>query len=287
MASMSDWNALSVLFSTVFGHDIDEVTWRHKYLPPSPARAGQILVCHDRTDEPLGHLGFIIWPGIGLLGHAPVLQVMDVMVHPQWRGFMGTERKSVFQFLITALSDELGPLAKSVFAYGFAGLRPFRLGQRLGVYRQVHGCWVNTVHPDPDRSVASAARWTERELELISTTERPDRLLGPIWSLAYLEWRLIRAKGSYQLWTEGSQWAVTTKWNDGEVWCVASSGLEACASLPFPVRVWRRQAWRDRGFGPVKNEPQMIASQVKLSDLSPQWLAAVSGWCEPWSTDVF
>jgi hypothetical protein len=287
LADRSDWPDLSELYWQVFGQASNDARWRQKYMLPSPAKGGQIIVVNGDLGYVVGHLGFSCWPGRGVRGPGPVVQVMDVMVHPDWRGRMSHDGRTVFQMLVQGLPEQIGPIALNCFAYGFAGLRPFRLGNRLKLYRAVHACWACLQRPNLDAVGLKVTDWNDQAIRAIQATDRPNSTWGPDWTPEYIEWRFRSAHSAYQLWMDGPNWAVTTQWHDGQYWCVATSSELALSQMPLTVSVWRLGPWTDKGYGPVTEEPQMIASQVRLLETELEWQAPAAGRFAPWSTDVF
>lgn len=124
-----------VLFSSVFGHLISVEQWEWKYtLGP---RLGSInLVARTPADELIGHIGCILFQGV--LKSKPLVfaQVCDVMVNRHARS--GLDVSGVYSQLIKALQQALRERGGDVFAYGFPGVRPFKLGERMGFYRRLY-----------------------------------------------------------------------------------------------------------------------------------------------------
>jgi len=132
-----DIDAACALFAGVYGHPIDPVQWRWKYqLGP---RLGQVNMAARTADgQWVGHAGAIVFPGSWQGRAMPMAQVCDIMVERRARG--GLSREGVYPRLVAALREALRTRFPGVYAYGFPGERPFRLGERIGFYRRIGQC---------------------------------------------------------------------------------------------------------------------------------------------------
>jgi len=193
------------LFQKVFGHAISPELWRWKYT--QGPRLGSInLVARAATGQLLGHVGASIFPGTVQRAALSMAQVCDVMVRSSARG--GLAASDVYPRLIKTLQGTLAARFVSPYAYGFAGVRPYKLGSRLGFYRELQQCrpgyFVQSGAADWGRAL-----WRAREIEW--NFPRLDRiwarykaqLTRPTVSRtgAYLGWRyLTHPTNSYRLW---------------------------------------------------------------------------------------
>ena len=123
------------LFSSVFDHLIRAEQWGWKYA--QGPRLGSInLVARTPAGELIGHIGCVLFSGIFNGQPLVFAQACDVMVSRHVRG--GLDANGVYAQLIKALQQALRERVGDVFAYGFPGVRPFKLGERMGFYRRLY-----------------------------------------------------------------------------------------------------------------------------------------------------
>ncbi|MEO8013464.1 MAG: GNAT family N-acetyltransferase [Polaromonas sp.] len=123
------------VFAAVFGHRISAAHWDWKYA--QGPRLGSInLVARTARGELVGHIGCIVFQGASQGQPLAFAQVCDVMVSRHVRG--GLDQQGVYPQLVKALQKSLLDRFEPVFAYGFPGERPFRLGERMGFYRRLY-----------------------------------------------------------------------------------------------------------------------------------------------------
>lgn len=127
--------SLCSLFSTVFGVSMSPEMWRWKY--HGTAQIDSInLVAYDDDDRLIAHAGAVILLGALDQGRSiPVAQVCDIMIAPSARGGIG--RDEVYPKLMQAMKSSLASRYSDVYAFGFPGRRPFKLGERLGFYWRI------------------------------------------------------------------------------------------------------------------------------------------------------
>jgi len=258
-----------VLFSSVFNHPIPAGQWNWKYA--QGPRLGSInLVARTEAGELIGHIGCLLFPGI-FKGKALVFaQVCDVMVIRHGRG--GLEASGVYPQLAKALQQALWERAGEVFAYGFPGVRPFKLGERMGFYRRLY-----PVHSF--RFVPGDAKGPGFQATSIVPADWKPARLDAIWARhasrqktpalartgAYLLWRYAaHPERSYRLWIarrfwKDIGWLVTSSMPNHDEVIVDSLlpphiGIDAACHL-----LWQR----------LKAVPQPVTSIV-------HWLGACS-----------
>lgn len=192
--------ALRGLFATVFGSDVSDQHWRWKYSGPASSRELHALA-YAEGGEPVGHVGVVVQPAwetrcphaanSGQPQPAWMAHLTDVMVRPDHRGGLGPE--GVYPRMMAAMAEQLAAWQAewgvSVYAYGFPGLTPSRLGHRMGLYRPLY-----RVH---EHSLASQESpgwgWRVREYPLAQGFSAKLRLeLDAIDQL--LAYRLTQAK---------------------------------------------------------------------------------------------
>lgn len=123
------------LFSSVFNHPIPAEQWNWKYA--QGPRLGSInLAARTPAGELVGHIGCVLFQGVFMDRPLVFAHACDVMVSRHVRG--GLDAAGVYAQLVKALQQALRERAGEVFAYGFPGVRPFRLGERMGFYRRLY-----------------------------------------------------------------------------------------------------------------------------------------------------
>ena len=293
------------LFATVYGHPIDLAHWNWKYL--EGPRIGSVnLVALTEQGECIGHIGASVFPGIGQKSAYAMAQICDVMVRRDVRGGVGDH--SVYPLLVRALQKELLAKFSNVFAYGFPGDRPFRLGERLGFYRFIYRCEMFQISHSV-RPAAQAMRWSVRPSDwdadcmdrLWRKHSSSDRPLQVSRTGAYMNWRYRGCPGrTYQVWILRSffrdvGWLVTCAQPDGVIQVVdalipsveAAAGAGAAlgralidSGMPMPVTVtsWMRE------FAPDGHQTPIIATEFKVG----QWNDHIRAPdFQPGDTDVY
>jgi hypothetical protein len=129
-----DEREITSLFHDVFGKEMTIEQWNWKYAIPGRGRIYSKVV-EDSFKKIIGHAGAI--PLRGIFKNKPIqfFQIVDVMVHPKARGFLG--KKNVFNRLMRILFEDIRKKFFYVFCYGFPGTRPYILGERVGVYERI------------------------------------------------------------------------------------------------------------------------------------------------------
>lgn len=227
------------LFQRVFSVPLTPALREWKYvLGP---RLGSIsLVARGEAGALVGHAGALIFPGLWAGRTLPMAQVCDVMVDASARG--GVDHGGVYGRLMAALQAELARTHPGAFAYGFAGIRPYKLGARMGLYRAVQPCRMGTLaFTEPSRTGLSAP-WSLSATPVSANHPAFGSLwarLGPRGAApavartpAYLNWRYaMHPVHRYQPWllrrwgrTLG--WVITRPMPDGSL-CLVDSLLPA------------------------------------------------------------
>lgn len=218
---------ICVLFKEVYGHPMDSRHWNWKY-HQGPRLGSVNLAIRNGDGEWIGHIGASVFPGNGKTEGRAMAHISDIMVKREVRGGVGNH--AVFSVLVRAMQTKLMSNFSGVFAYGFAGIRPFRLGERLGFYRTLYRC--RTVRSDfSTRSSHSAMSWSA------NLGDWDDARLDRIWqgyskrnrplqvnrSGAYVTWRYRdHPDRSYELWYfkrlfRDVGWFVVSRTPDGGV----------------------------------------------------------------------
>lgn len=223
------------LFQKIFGTPISPAHWRWKYLQ-GPRLGGLNLVARAASGELIGHAGASVFPGVMRGSALAIAQLSDFMVDRPARG--GYSVNTVYPRLMKTMQEALGRRFADPYAYGFAGVRQFKLGIRLGYYRI-----LQPYRPAYFKTTGSGATfWRAREIDW--DTER----LDTIWSRhaaeiasprvarsgAYLGWRYRdHPVNRYRLWllthlSRARAWFITRTMPNGEI-CVVDALLPASA----------------------------------------------------------
>lgn len=199
------------LFETVFHHPASPDWWAWKYqLPPRSACLN--LVARTSADgELLGHVGAVVLPGEYGGQKVRMAHLTDVMVHPRARG--GLQSDGLYGRLMAAMREQLHdvcPEGGPLYAYGFPGRTPSRLGARMKLYRPLYTCREYRWHQTPvfwldalcRLRACSGGGWPLDRLDRL-WTENASQLEAPtvIKDGAYMQWRYANhPQQPYVLW---------------------------------------------------------------------------------------
>ena len=293
------------LFETVFGQAVSEQKWAWKY--EDGPRLGSINLAARGVDGTwVGHLGAMIFPGTYRNQSVAMAHVCDLMLAREARGGVG--RDGVYPRLAAAMQRKLREIYPNAYAYGFAGVRPFRLGERLGFNRRLYECESSRI-VGPGPKVLAAGLWsvTPSDWDLdrvdrfwprlkVSTDTYMVNRTGP-----YLGWRYRdHPEQPYRLWMvkkifRDAGWLVTRNFPGGEL-CIVDGQLIfpdaadlVCAALwhaavrheqqaPSSITTWLSGATRGRQRTPI------VAGEFRVqlwhaSNPAPRF--------QPGDTDVF
>lgn len=292
------------LFHAVFGVTTTPAQWAWKYAQ-GPRLGSVNIVARDAHGALVGHAGASVFAG-GTSGQPLAMaQVCDVMVAKSARG--GVESSTVYHRLIEALQRALRERFSSPYAYGFAGVRPFKLGHRMGFYREVHLCRPGYLadmshHAPPRWWSVQPMPWNHTRLDQLWSAWAAGNNNSPkvARSGAYLHWRYAtHPVHSYQLWVvkrlwQDKGWFITRTLPNGEV-CVVDALLPAHAHAAILTHALAQAmeragadrtplfAWYLQTPASVHVEP-VVGSEVKVS----HWHTALANPVfHPGDTDVF
>lgn len=238
--SRTDFPAVCQLFETVFQQPMTPAYWQWKYLQGPGSGSFGIVLEHVDTGRMIGHMGVLVLPGTHAGKVLRMGQVCDVMLHPEYRAGIGPQstylrmNHALRQLAHAAQAQEQPPL----YMYGFPGLRPANLGERMGVYRRLQICTEYVTILDPFEANPLKGLWHS-----LNSRQQNDASLDEIWqrhshamelhadqrrtphiikNAAYLHWRysmhphqwLVSDQPLYTLWllVKGSLsigWVVT------------------------------------------------------------------------------
>lgn len=294
--------AACALFEQVFAAPITPAQWAWKYAD-GPRLGAVNLVARDDNGQFLGHAGASVFAGVAGTAPLAMAQVCDVMVVPAARS--GVQVSSVYSRLMLALQAALSQRFANPYAYGFAGIRPFKLGQRLGYYRELHACRPGYLPTSP--APRTPLLWAVRPAHWQS----PARL-DAIWArlqassplprvartAAYLRWRYTsNPNHCYQLWVvrrlgQDRGWFITREMPNGDT-CVVDALLPPSVSA-LHLAAALAQARQKAGWGStplfgwfLPADPTLepvVGSEVRLT----QWHTHLPNpQFHPGDTDVF
>lgn len=211
------------LFANVFGHPTQAEHWQWKY-HHGPRLASFNLVARNPQGRLVGHVGASVFPGHHQGRDLPMAQVSDVMVQADARSAFGQEQ-GVYPQLMKALQQAMHARFPQLFTYGFVGIRPYKLGHRMGLYRERQAC--RTGHMTHTEGGGPQLRNGYRQARPVSWQQALDSGLFDTTSAqarqargrpmverssAYMRWRYQQHPvHTYQLWVI-SQWWRDTGW---------------------------------------------------------------------------
>jgi hypothetical protein len=222
--------ALCELFQRVFSVTLTPEARHWKY-EQGPRLGSLSLVARDGAGALVGHVGALVFPGVCQGRALPMAQVCDIMVDSRARG--GLDAGGVYGRLMQALQAELSHTHPDVLAYGFAGIRPYRLGERMGLYRSGQPCRLGLLEDVVEvsaaklpgaHSAAGSVAWPWRLTARRTSWAHP--ALGRLWTQlgvpsptplvartpAYLHWRYATHPSCrYQPWLL-QRWARPVGW---------------------------------------------------------------------------
>lgn len=233
------------LFRRVFGHPVTPAQWLWKYTA-GPRLGSLNWVARDQSGHLVGHAGATLFAGTAGGAEVSMAQVCDVMVDKGARG--GFSASTVYPQLIEALQASLLERYRQPYAYGFAGLRPYRLGHRLGFYQERQHCRPGYFEPIKTFEWRASA-WT------ISPSDWPLQTLDKLWARhlptqtspivqrtgAYLAWRYRdHPSYHYQLWVLSrlgfdQGWLITREMPNGHI-CIVDALLPPSAHVQSLVQ---------------------------------------------------
>lgn len=189
--SGGDEQGITNLFREVFGKEMAIEQWKWKYYLPGEGKIYSKVV-DDGSGGIIGHAGAI--PLRGVFHNRPFqfFQIADVMVHSAARGFLG--RKNIFDRMMKTLFEDIKKIFPEVFCYGFPGVRPYLLGERVKVYERIEQAM------EGDRILRRSLfnpfkiqkiDWDDYRLDELWTTFSPDYILSLVRDRNYLHWRYI------------------------------------------------------------------------------------------------
>jgi len=291
------------LFHRVFGHSVSAEHWRWKYMQ-GPRLGGLNFVARDAAGQLTGHAGASIFPGVMQAASLSMAQLSDVMVDSSARG--GYSASTVYPRLMKTMQEALGNRFAAPYAYGFAGVRQFKLGIRLGYYRELQR--YRPAYFTPASPTAwSGAFWLAREMEWDLArldkiwARRLPEIRRPTVSRsgAYLAWRYRdHPVNRYQLWllshlSRDRGWCITRTMPEGEI-CIVDALLPAAdssrslatlaaalaKSLPKlpPIYSWLLQTGQSQSVEPV------VGGEFKLDHWHTEY---PDPQFQPGDTDVY
>jgi hypothetical protein len=195
-----DEEEITALFQEVFEKEMTREQWYWKFAVTGEGRVYSKVV-EDTSHRIIAHAGAI--PLKGIYKNTPIqfFQVVDVMVHPEARGFLG--RKNVFEHNMKFLFEDLREEFHEIFCYGFPGYRQLLLGMRVRVYHEIEqafDCIRETKRVFWTPFTIKAMDWNDERLDALWSHCSRNFRLSVIRDRAYLNWRYVTNPFfSYQL----------------------------------------------------------------------------------------
>lgn len=198
---IGDEQGVLSLWQAAFGKEMPEDLWRWKYLE-SPFKH-KILLCLNEQREVVAFYGGIPYRANREGRTIEVVQLMDIMSHPDYRGaglFVRTAKEFFRRFCDSQGSD---------FLYGFPGKYHYELGRRLIGYKGLPGGVSFLTARTAD--LAGKNRWFGGRFELISEIDSSfDNLwkvcldyypLSVIRDAKFVRWRFMdHPLKKYEVW---------------------------------------------------------------------------------------
>lgn len=305
----ADEPALLNLFLLVFGQMRTAEEWQWKFVSSrslaSEFTPVESLVAEDEQGGICGFAGALLLPGWFRGQRIPVVQVCDVMVHPDHRGGIG--RANLFTRLLRELLERIAADAPMAFRYGFPGRRPYLLGERVGVYREIEVAYETEITLGADffnPCGASSLDWDDHRLDSLWARLSGQYELGLVRDRAYLSWRYANSPAHEYRFTGITRfgrligWAVS-RHHAGRLIIVdvllarehVRSGLKAAASLICDdarksAWVWLPPTWRGLLPGDHLETPVITANMCWQSGISTE-LARQSLYYTMGDVDIF
>jgi len=187
---------LCALFQHVFGKPRSLEEWRWKFESSRELGASSVshsLVALTSEGDIVGHAGAVVLPGWFRGRSIPMVQVCDVMIHPEHRGGFGSN--NLFTLLLRELLDRFAEQLPRAFRYGFPGQGPYLVGERARVYERMELALDMDVEPDsyswsPWQAVPLG--WDDLRLDRLWARRRRQLSLAVVRDRAYLDWRYGR-----------------------------------------------------------------------------------------------
>jgi hypothetical protein len=259
------------LFANVFGHTIQPAHWHWKY-HQGPRLGSFNLIARQLDGRIVGHVGASVFAGHTQGQILAMAQVSDVMVQSNARSAYG-QGQGIYPQLMQRLQQAMHLQFPALYTYGFVGIRPFKLGERMGLYRSRQQC--RTGHMEEPitssnlgngwcraRPVSWAQAFDSGLFEKTSNQARP-QLDRPMLerSNAYMRWRYQQHPvHQYQLWIvrqwwQDTGWIVTRILPNGQhmlidQWPVPTASAADARTLSHMAAVWRQLPHRE-GQPPV------------------------------------
>jgi len=245
------------LFEQVFQLPITPAQWRWKY--QEGPRLGEVHVgIKSAQGQLMAHAGASVFEGQykdaeGQLQSLPMAQVCDVMVHESARS--AVTHQGAYGQVIHALQTQLAQAFPGVYAYGFAGIRPYKLGVKMGLYKLHQDCRMGQLNVQQAQTQPTQNSAPQSILSLLSSFFKSEKLTplkfnadnpaefskyqsqvdewAHAWgvtdapkilrSAAYLQWRFVQnPNAQYQFWLYSKRgkhlaWLVTRQLTPGQL----------------------------------------------------------------------
>ena len=183
-----DETGIRQLFQQVFGPPLSHDQWSWKYRLSLHNEVLPMVACNS-MGKIVGHAGALYLCGIRGNRDIPFLQICDVMVDPTERGHLGD--RNLYTRMIRQLFERLAQRFPNALAYGFPGIRPFKLGKYAGVYERIERARETVIaarKPSPSL-IVKPCPLVENRLDSLWYRLRSHYSLAVIRNRTYLDWR--------------------------------------------------------------------------------------------------
>lgn len=301
VANSNDTYALCQLFAKVFAIPMTPAHWTWKYTTDALQDSINIVGV-DTAGNIVTHMGAQVHHAVNTVTYVPVwIHGCDMMIHPDYRG--NPTASGVFAQTVNALQQTIDQRFPKAFCYGFPGVRPYRLGQRIGCYQEMHriNLAVLTI-PEHLRAKILAPKLTPvRTVELAAIMQTDPHRYGINNTEDYLNWRYEKHPArSYQAFVWRIGWrryaGLVVEKQPGSWTVVEISGIATLTSrLIYALAACARHAGchQLRWDNHWTQTPEPLAA-LQDTGIVAVWIKTPQGICEkeklyltPAATDVF
>lgn len=189
------------VFESSFSAPFDADVWAWKYLSGKGAS-----VVAERDGQAIAHYGGVVRDILYFSQPCKAVQICDVMVSPQERGFF-SRNSLFFKTAASMLEQYAGYNADNLLGVGFPNLRAMHVAQRLGLYEKTDELMQIAMASTVSDELQSLENWTVSEVNFDvplqqladelwqqMLTEFSDAIIG-VRDADYLRYRFLQRPG--------------------------------------------------------------------------------------------